>query len=509
MEKIMEQTKSTKALLTMSMAILPLILVGILALGAVSCSGEKAADEQAESGQLWTCGMHPEVILEKPGNCPICGMKLTPLKAGVEATAASHQHGEQEQAGETQESMAGMGSAATETSGKDEQQAGKNGKKILYWRAPMDPTYISDKPGKSPMGMDLIPVYEDEQSLSSGSTIRIDPNVVLNIGVKTESVEVKHISREIRTVAHVDYNEQTLYRVNIKFSGWIEKLHVDETGQAVGKGDPMLEIYSPELLATQEEYLLAYKNAQKLKSGSLADIQKSGDDLLRAARQRLVLWDIEERQIRELEKTGVASKTMTLYAPANGIVISKHSEEGMRVMPGMDLFRIADLSRVWVYAHIFEYELPWVQVGDPVKMELPYIPGKIFSGKIKYIYPFLDKKTRDVKVRIEVPNPKLELKPEMYVNVRFKRELPEATPVIPSEAVIRTGKRNIVFIALGEGKFEPREVVLGTEGENNEFQVLSGLQGGENIVTSAQFLMDSESRLQEAIQKMLAARGKQ
>ncbi|MFQ5629175.1 MAG: efflux RND transporter periplasmic adaptor subunit [bacterium] len=454
---------------------------------AIGCSGDKSDENQEHSGQLWTCGMHPEVILEEPGNCPICGMKLVPLKADSAATVEADQPRESEMAG-------------AESTDKKE-------KKIIYWRAPMDPKYTSDKPGKSPMGMDLIPVYEGEAKISGGSSISIDPSVALNIGVKTAAVEVRNLRREIRTVAHVDYDEETLCRVNVKFSGWIEKLYVDETGQAVGKGERMLEIYSPELVATQEEYLLAFKNAQKLKESSLENVRKSGEDLLRAARQRLLLWDIDERQIRELEQKGEVSKTMTIFSPQKGVVINKHIEEGMRVMPGMDLYRLADLSEVWVYAHLFEYEIPWVQVGDEAEMELPYIPGKPFKGKVKYIYPFLDQKTRDVKVRLEVPNPKFELKPEMYVNIKFNREMELATPVIPSEAVIRTGKRNLVFVDLGGGKFEPRDVVLGAQGENNDYQVLAGLRGGEKIVTSAQFLMDSESRLQEAIQKMLTARG--
>ena len=183
-------------------------------------------------------------------------------------------------------------------------------------------------------------------------------------------------------------------------------------------------------------------------------------------------------------------------------------EQGMRVTPGMDLYRLADLSTVWVYAHLFEYEIPWVHVGDEAEMNLPYVPGRIFTGKVKYVYPFLNQKTRDVKVRLEVPNPNLTLKPEMYVNIKFNRVMEQTTPVIPSQAVIRTGERNLVFIALGDGKFAPREVVLGAQGQDNQYQVLSGLKGDEQIVTSAQFLLDSESRLQEAIQKMLASRQK-
>ena len=464
-----------------------LIMISVAVLVGCQSSSEKQA--QGDEAQLWTCGMHPEVIQSEPGNCPICEMKLTPVKKERSTKADS------------QMDMKTDGKMAAD-------QSAQKDRKVLYWRAPMDPSYTSDKPGKSPMGMDLVPVYEDDEPQASGDVIRIDPEVVLNIGVKTAPVEVKKLRSEIRTVAHVDYNEETLSRVNMKFSGWVEKLYVDETGQQILKGQPMLEIYSPELLATQEEYLLAYKNAAKLKSSTIASVQQSGDALLQAARQRLLLWDIDEQQIQALEQSGTVSKTMTIYAPQNGIVISKHVEQGMRVTPGMDLYRLADLSTVWVYAHLFEYEIPWVHVGDEAEMNLPYVPGRIFTGKVKYVYPFLNQKTRDVKVRLEVPNPNLSLKPERYVNIKYNRVMEQTSPVIPSQAVIRTGERNLVFIALGDGKFAPREVVLGAQGQDNQYQVLSGLKGDEQIVTSAQFLLDSESRLQEAIQKMLASRQK-
>ncbi|MDQ7065881.1 MAG: efflux RND transporter periplasmic adaptor subunit [candidate division KSB1 bacterium] len=491
-------------------ALLFLIVAG-LSMGMIACGDDKAKTEQSsESGQLWTCGMHPQVIQNEPGNCPICGMKLTPLRTEQQASeqAAAGQVAEHKTNGGAEHEMAemDMGTADAPAGSEKAAKKSKKGKKILYWRAPMDPTYISDKPGKSPMGMDLIPVYEGEENLSTGSKIIIDPIVVQNIGVKTTRVEVKRLRREIRTVGHVDYNEEKLYRVNTKFSGWIEKLYVNETGQEVVKGMPMLEIYSPELVSTQEEYLLAYQNVQKLKDNAIPDIYRSALDLLAAARRRLRLWDITEAQIRELEEKGKVVKTMTIYSPQTGIVLHKNAEEGMYVKPGMDLFRIADLSSVWVYAHLFEYEVPWVAEGDEVEMESPYIPGVIFRGRVDYIYPYLDTKTRDVKVRIEVPNRGLRLKPQMYTNVHFLHELERETPVVPSEAVIRTGRRNLVFIALGNGQFEPREIILGAEGENGEYQVLAGLKGGEEIVTSAQFLLDSESRIQEAIQKMIRER---
>ncbi len=487
---------------------LPLFIVAGLSLGIVACGDDKPETEQSsESEQLWTCGMHPQVIQNEPGNCPICGMKLTPLRTEQQASEqpAAGQMTEQKANGESEHKMADMDMGGADAPSSSE-KASKKGKKILYWRAPMDPTYISDKPGKSPMGMDLIPVYEGEENLSTGSKLTIDPVVVQNIGVRTARVEIKRLKRDIRTVGHVDYNEEKLFRVNTKFSGWVEKLYVDETGQLIDKGIPMLEIYSPELVSTQEEYLLAYQNVQKLKNKAREDIYRSALDLLEAAKRRLRLWDITDDQIRRLEESGEVVKTMTIYSPQSGFVLQKNVEEGMYVKAGLDLFRVADLSSVWVYAHLFEYEVPWVSEGDEVEMESPYIPGKRFKGRVDYIYPYMDAKTRDVKVRIEVDNPGFMLKPQMYVNVYFKHEMTKETPVVPSEAIIRTGRRNLVFIALGNGQFEPREIILGVEGENGEYQVLAGLKGGEEVVTSAQFLLDSESRIQEAIQKMIRER---
>ncbi len=457
----------------------------------VSCSGDSAekgdsTKSEAAAPQLWTCGMHPDVVLEEPGNCPICGMKLVPLKA---ETASS--------------TMTETG----DSSGRAMDMSYKEGeRKILYWRAPMDPTYVSDKPGKSPMGMDLVPVYEGEEDMTARPTVTIDPGTVQNIGVTTARVETMDLYRVIRTVGHLDYNEEKLYRVNIKFSGWIEKLYVDETGQGIRKGEPMMEIYSPELVSTQEEYLLALRNLQKLDESSFSDVVAGSKSLLESTRRRLLYWDISEKQIKDLEERGIISKTITLHAPVTGVVISKMAEEGMKISPGMDLFRIANLSTIWVYAHIYEYEVPWVKVGQTVEMDLPYVPGKVFRGKVDYVYPYLDQKSRDVKVRLVFPNPGMELKPEMYANVEIESRLGSSVVGIPSEAIIRSGERNVVFVALGSGKFEPRDVVLGPEGQNGMFQVISGVKEGEKIVTSAQFLLDSESRLKEAIQKMLEAR---
>ncbi|MFQ5752334.1 MAG: efflux RND transporter periplasmic adaptor subunit [bacterium] len=389
---------------------------------------------------------------------------------------------------------------------KTEKTTDKKGKKILYWRAPMDPSFISDKPGKSPMGMDLIPVYEGEEDLTGGPTVAIDPITVQNIGVKTAPVVKTNLFRSTRTVGQIDYDEQKLYRINVKFTGWIEKLFVDKTGQQVRKGQPMLEIYSPELVATQEEYLLAFNNAKKLGNSAFEEISEGSRSLLESARRRLLYWDITEQQIKDLEEKNIITKTMTLHSPVNGFVISKMAEEGMHVMPGMDLYRIADLSTIWVYVSIYEYELPWIKVGQKAEMDLPYTPGEAYVGKVDYIYPYLDQKARDVKIRLVFPNPGLKLKPKMYANIQIKSKLGDDVLAVSDEAVIHSGKRNLVFVAKGNGRFEPRDVVLGPAGENGYYQVIAGLQTGEEVVTSAQFLLDSESRLKEAIQKMLESR---
>jgi len=452
--------------------IMTLILGLGMTLFLLSCSTANSDSNHANSAEaagLYTCGMHPEVILEGPGQCPICGMNLTPMKTNITSKAATQQSGSE--------------------------------RKILYWQAPMDPTEIYDEPGKSKMGMDLIAVYDDQSN--SGSEVSIDPNTVQNMGVRTATVKRQAFSRNIRALGKVDYNEENIFEVSSKISGWIEKLHVDYTGKPVRKGQALLELYSPDLVTTQQEYLLALKNKELISNSSFASIRDGAESLLASTRQRLTYWDIPEKEILRLEEEGVVSKTITFESPADGVVIHKNAVEGKHIMAGSSLYRIADLSTVWVMASLYDNEVPWVEVGQTVEMELSYAPGKILKGKVAYIYPYLNEKARDVKVRLVFPNPDLMLKPGMYTNVNINTQsIPDAL-VIPSEAVIRSGERILVFIAKGDGRFEPRPIRVGQEGDNGEVLVLAGLTEGEQIVTSAQFLLDSESRLQEAIQKML------
>ena len=365
-------------------------------------------------------------------------------------------------------------------------------RKILYWRAPMNPKEIYNHPGKSAMGMDLVPVYED--AVSGGATITIDPVIQQDMGVRMAKVTEGPLTYTIRTYGHITYDETRLARIAPKFNGWIEKLYVDFTGQKVDAGQPLFDIYSPELVTAQEEYLAAYKS-RKGTPGS--------DNLLDTVKRRLLFYDIAESEIRQIEKLGHARRTITVRSPFSGIVTEKHAVEGGYVMSGETVYQIADLSRVWVEAHIYEYELPMVREGLTARMTLPYLPGKTYTGQVAFVYPYLQRKTRDVVIRLTFDNPDLELKPDMYADVFVKTVRGDSGMMIPSEAVLRTGERNIVFVSRGDGKFTPREVQLGGALDNHMLQILSGLATGETIVTSGQFMLDSESSLKEAVQKMM------
>jgi Cu(I)/Ag(I) efflux system membrane fusion protein/cobalt-zinc-cadmium efflux system membrane fusion protein len=394
---------------------------------------------------------------------------------------------------------------------KQELKAGmidpKTGKKFKYWMSPMDPTYIRNEPGKSPMGMDLVPVYEEEgEAKEPASTIRIDPITMQNMGVRLGRVKRKTLIKHIRTLGNITFDETKIFTVNTKFSGWIEKLYVNFVGEDVKKGQPLFDIYSPELVTAQEEYLLALKQYSRLSDSSYARIREGAQRLLEASRTRLRYWDLTEKQIEQIGKSGRVHKTLTIYSPAAGVVTEKDAFKGHYVKEGEHQYLIVDLSTVWVDVDVYEYELPWVRKGMAAEMELAYIPGKRFKGKVLFIYPYLDAKTRTAKLRLSFSNPGYELKPGMYANIYLKSVIAKDSLVIPQEAVIDSGVRKIVFVAIGKGKFQPRNVNIGLEGNENEFQVLEGLSEGEQIVLSAQFMLDSESRLREAIQKMLELR---
>jgi Cu(I)/Ag(I) efflux system membrane fusion protein/cobalt-zinc-cadmium efflux system membrane fusion protein len=374
---------------------------------------------------------------------------------------------------------------------------GSTERKIAYWQAPMNPTEIYDKPGKSAMGMDLVPVYEDE--LVGGVEVKVDPVIQQNMGIRKTSVKKGPLIFTIRTYGHVTSDETRTVQVSPKASGWIEKLYVDFTGKYVEEGEPLFEIYSPELLAAQEEYLAAYQNMVQI-SG------RGNRDLLSSVRRRLEYFDIATSEIQEIEKSGKVKKTLKIRSPSSGYVIQRNAEEGLFAKRGTMVYRIADLSVVWVEVHIYEYELPWVKEGQEAEMTLPYQPGKVFTGRVSYVYPYLQPKTRDVVIRLEFENFDLALKPDMYADIKIKADADREGLVIPSEAVIRSGDRNVVFVTRKDNKFVPRDVTLGLSVNGGKVQILSGLAPGETVVTSGQFLLDSESKLQEAIQKMLEAK---
>jgi Cu(I)/Ag(I) efflux system membrane fusion protein/cobalt-zinc-cadmium efflux system membrane fusion protein len=383
----------------------------------------------------------------------------------------------------------------------------ETGKKIKYWAAPMDPTYIRNEPGKSPMGMDLVPVYEEQgEEKVPASVIRIDPGTIQNMGVRIARVQRKPLVRTIRTYGTVNYDERRMKVVSAWVGGRIDKLYVDFTGVEVKKGDPLAELYSPALVSTQKEFILALETRGRLWALGNQDSLESATNLVEAAKQRLLLWGISQKQIDNIEKTRKVTTHMTIHAPIGGIVIDKKAFEGQYVKEGERLYSIADLSKVWVLADVYEYELPWIRNGMPAEMGLSYIPGKRFKGRVLYVYPYLDEKTRTAKFRLEFDNSESRLKPGMYANIYLESTIAEDSLVIPQEAVIDSGVRKVVFVALGKGKFQPRDVKLGVEGNNREFQVLDGLNENEQIVISAQFMLDSESRLSEAIQKMLEVR---
>lgn len=417
--------------------------------------------------QLYTCGMHPWIITEEPGTCPICGMDLTPKRDAK-----------------------GSGSNAATDGGE---------RKIAYWQAPMNPMEIYDEPGKSKMGMDLVPVYEDD--LIGGVSVIIDPATEQNMGVRTAEVKKGPLVHTIRTYGHVTYNETRTAEVSPKVNGWFEKLHVDFTGEMVEKGQPLYEIYAPELVAVQEEYLAAIRNQRRMSNDQ-------SRDMLDSARRRLDFFDVAESEIKAIRETGEVRKTILIRSPFKGVVTHKNAVEGAYVKAGTTVYKIADLSTVWVEAHIYEYELARVEKGQEAVMTLPYIPGRSYHGKVAYIYPFLQQKTRDVILRLEFENPNLSLKPDMYADVSIETVGEGEGIIVPSEAVIRSGQRNVAFVARGGGEFTPREVQLGLSLDEGRVQVLAGLAPGETVVTSGQFMLDSESNLKEAIQKMMAAKTK-
>jgi Cu(I)/Ag(I) efflux system membrane fusion protein len=450
--------------------------LGLLALGLILGIGgtlvlrpgaqENHAPEVATAPgkQLYQCPMHPQIIKDHAGDCPICGMKLVPIED------------------------------ASSPSGSPE---GKG--KIVLYRSPMNPSITSPKPMKDEMGMDFVPVYEGDlrgagPTVPDHAAITIDHERQQLIGLTTAKASLGLVGGEIRTNARLAVDETRVRKINVKVEGFVEKLFVDFLGKPVRAGQPLFSLYSPEFVSAQREYLLALKTQKALSGGALAD---SGTGLLESARRRLTLWDVPKGALDKLEAGGEVQKTLTLRSPISGVVTVKNVVEGARITPSDILFEITDLGRVWALADVYETELGRVKVGLSAALTLPSFPGKTFTGRVIFIDPILDPKTRTAKVRLDFPNPKGDLKPEMFGEVWLKGPTHKGL-LVPLDAVLDAGTQKVAFIALGDGKFEPREVTTGLK-VGEQVEVLTGLEPGEAVVTRANFLVDSESRFRAAL----------
>ncbi len=406
--------------------------------------------------------MHPAYKSDKPGVAPDCGMTLEPVYAD-EATGTS----------------------------------GHAGHAILYYQDSHDPKYHADKPGLNPeTGNTLEPVYADATPTAKPGAIKISPERQQLIGVKFATVELSGQARSIRSVGKVTFDETRVAHVHTRIDGWIEKVFVDFTGDFVKQGQPMLTIYSPEMLASQQELLLAARARDLIRNNPLASAAEHGNSLFEAARRRLELWQLKDDQIEQVLKTGEPIRSITLYAPASGFVTERKAFPNQKVTPDSDLYTITDLSRIWIVADVFESDITSIRIGDATYVSFPNGNTPPLAARVTYIQPQVDPTTRTLKVRLDAPNPGLRMKPDMYVNVEFG--IAEAKQlVVPAEAVLDTGDRQTVFVDLGDGYLEPRQVVVG-ERYGDRVAITRGLTAGERVVSSGTFLIDSESQLKAA-----------
>lgn len=418
---------------------------------------------------LYQCPMHPTITSDHPGDCPICGMKLVEVKGQAKEAAV----------------------------------AGKAERKILFYRSPMNPSQTSPTPRKDEMGMDYVPVYQDDAqgggpSVDGLATVTIDPARQQLIGLHVAPVTRGSVSGSWGTVGRVEVDPTRVRKTNIKVEGYIEKMFVDFVGRPVRRGQPLFSLYSPSLLAAENEYVLALQTRDALnKAGST---ENSGAALVEGSRRKLELWDVPAEEIHRLEQTRTPSRALTFVSPISGVVTAKNVVQGASVNVGDTPYEITDLSEVWVMADAYESDLGSVHVGMPAVLTVKTYPGRSFRGNVAFIDPLLDPATRTAKVHMHFANRGLELKPEMYGDVVLEGR--DRTGLrVPADAVIRSGTKDVVFIALGEGKFSPREVQLGAR-NGSEVEVKSGLKAGEQVVTRANFLVDSESQLRASLAAM-------
>jgi RND family efflux transporter MFP subunit len=445
-----------------------LLLIAAAFAGGYVYRAIKSNVAQAQKGErkilYWQDPMHPAYKSDKPGIAPDCGMKLVPVYA-------------------------------------DSGSAGK----VLYWQDAMNPAYRSDKPGLAPDGMKLVPVYETGQAAGPEAfaqppgTIQVTPEKQQLIGVKFATAEMGGGARTFRTVGRVVIDEARVGRIRTKVSGWVEQVFVNYVGQLVRKDAALLTIYSPELLAAEREMLLVGKAAGGMKDTALPGAFDQSEALLQAARRRLELWGLTQAQIDQVLTAGEPLRTVTLYSPVTGYVTDLKATPGSSVTPDIDLYTIVDTSQVTVAADVFEYEVSNIRLGDRAQISLQALPGKIFTGRVEYVQPQVDASSPTYKVRLDMGNPGLALKPDMYAEVEFTVQEPPSLTV-PTEAVLDTGERKVVYVDRGNGYFEPREVRTGARG-SDRVEILAGLKAGERVVASGGFLIDSESQLKAPVVK--------
>ena len=421
-----------------------------LALSLTACDSSDQMDGAKKEKEIlyWVAPMDPNFRKDEPGKSPM-GMDLVPF------------YKEETSSGEKKE------------------------KEILYWVAPMDPNFRKDEPGESPMGMDLVPFYKEEGG--DDNAVRISPTVVQNLGVRTKQAEVGKLWKRVDSVGYVDFDENLISHVHLRTEGWIEKLVVKSEGERVKKGELLFELYSPTLVNAQDEYLQALRS----KNGRL----------VRASFERLRALGVGKNQINKIKKTGKAEQLIKIRASQDGIVSKLNAREGMFVKPRMEVMTLADLSTIWIQVEVFEREANWVKVGKPAEITLSYLPGRKWEGTVEYVYPSLDPRTRTLRARLKFDNPDEALKPNMFANVVIFGGATQDMVSIPTEALIRTGDSERVIISLGEGRFAPQNVVSGIE-SGDRIQIIKGLQGNEYVVTSSQFLLDSEASIKASLNRM-------
>jgi len=434
--------------------------------------------------QAWTCPMHPSIVRDEPGQCPICGMTLVPVRAdegptGIAAPAAP---------------------PATAAPAGPAHERGRP----LYWRHPHDPSIVSATPRKDEMGMDFVPVYS-EAPPEEGPTVTVSSGMLQEMNVVLGASRRGDLVRTVRTVGDLDFDQAKMVSVTTKYSGFVEKVSANYLGQAVHRGDPLFEVYSPELVQTQQELLAARRYADRLRDAP-PETRARAEALVDAARRRLAYWDVSEAQIARIEQGTAPRRTITVSSPASGLIMQRvDGLAGQAITPGMDVLHVADLSTLWLDVQLYEDQLALVEPGSEAEVTFGAYPGEAFHGRVRFVEPQVDERTRTATVTLELPNPDRRLRVGMFATVRFAPVLLRDAVLVPKEAVLRTGERDLVVLSLGEGRFAPRAVVLGPEGDE-DVAILSGLEAGEPIVLSAQFLLASESKVREAVLKMVAER---